>query len=277
MVKKIILGLVLALMVFPVVIAIDTDINIKTLANHKVFVFVYPVEETKTYHQTFTGDSNSAGEIKFTHTGTEEAVDIRIKVTKDGKNILPGETKGTELFEGYSTGTPISIRFDYEIIDGDYSAHVAEVNETKEVNKTKEVENSTVVESAKEEVENKTVPEESKDSVTGSVISGDKGILSNIAFYIIGGILVVLVAVFFLARRFNISSFTMHKPQSSQPRNSDLPSIRNDSKELQKLEEQIKSAQRELKMIKNKERINQAEEKLKKDRDELERLKRGED
>ena len=280
MVKKLIFGLMILLLVFPVVIAVDTDIKIKTLADHKVLVSVYPAGDLSTW-QNLIGFSNSAGEATLTYTGSEEAIDLRIKVTKDAKNILPGETSGTELFEGYDTGSPISIRFDYEITDGHYNVPVAindtEVNNTEKVNESGEIENSSVEDGVEEEVKDKADAGESNDSITGSVISGDKGILNNMIFYIVGGILIVLVAVFFLVRRFSSSSFTPHRTESTQPKARDLPSIGSESKELQKLEKQIESAQRELKMIKNKEKIGQAEERLKMDREELEKLRRGED
>lgn len=94
--------------------ATDTQINIKTLPNHKASIFVYPSGELtfeKSYHLT----SDTFGNLKITHSSDSSEIDILVKITKDGEKVL------SEKFDSYDVNLPIGIRIDYNEINGNYA------------------------------------------------------------------------------------------------------------------------------------------------------------
>jgi hypothetical protein len=271
MVKKLVICLVILFLVFPIASALDTEIKIQTLADHKVWVYIYPAGEATAFPlKTFSELSPVNGEVVFTYKGSVEIIDTRVKVTKDGENILPDS--GTKFFGSYDAGSPIYIRYDFQVSDGDYGVEVEPEEEVEE--EVEEVVEEVVEEEVVEEVEDII---SNDGEITGEVVSGDIGGITRVAYYILGA-LVLLTVIFFVVRRFVTirTSTKSSNLSSSNLSSSDLPRGE-DAQELEKIEQQIEAAKKELSMLKNKEKIKEAEEKIRKDQEELSKLRSGED
>ena len=116
--KFIFLGIIFSLLIFPLVIAaFDTPIKIKTLADHKVSIFIY--ESGKPMILESRHIMSDRGEVSIIYSSPVSEIDVRVKVTKDGNNVF------NELFEGYDAGKPINIKIDYDGVDRNYIESVA--------------------------------------------------------------------------------------------------------------------------------------------------------
>jgi uncharacterized small protein (DUF1192 family) len=258
MVRKLALVLVL-LMIFPLVSAIETPISVKTLGDHKASIFVYSnggLAILESYHV----ETGFDGMVSVKHSSGSSDLDVRVKVTNEGKTIL------NEKFEDYAAGEPISIRLDFEEITGTYDPTLdVEVNETVEQNGTVE------------EVEpNVTIGEieEASGSITGNVVSENGGSISKIWYLIIVGILSAIAVTLFILRKSVMKNPAVIKSGANEK---NVKISENEVKliEVNKLEEKIKDFQVEINRLKNKEKIEAAEKRLEEDKNELERLRKG--
>ena len=274
--RKIFVTLFLAVILLSLVSA-DTEIKVKTLPNHKVSIFVLDAEEVFSSLDSFHIESGNEGIAVGVYKGTTKEINIMVKVTKNGEKVF------SEKFDGYKTGTPIYIRVDNEEINGRYSEEIKET-----LNETVPQENSTEINTTEEiveKVDNQTQP------ITGEVISDTKSSgLSPIIYFTIAGFFIVILVVVLLLK---FSSFgkvssdlgskgvphnAFSKSSPSNPSSPESPAnVIPESKESEmlRLERQLEEAQRELRLLKNKESIRIVEEKLKQDQTELQRL-RGE-
>src|SRR3989344_2152234 len=289
MVKKIILTIMLLALAISLVSAVDTEIKVKTLPDHKVFIFVYPAGELQMI-DSFYATSDSNGEVSFVNSVTKSKIDVLVKVTKDGQKIF------LEKFEDYETGEPIYIRIDNEKIDGTYTPN-EDAKAENTTNTTSVEENNT---DAPIQTNNTETIEEKTEPISGAVVSEgkNKGTSSTIIYGVIIGLLVVAIAIFALNKvrssqtikrkdgvdfpaKSTIMPTNPSYPSSSQSQSSSYTqtpdSFSGDSQEaeMQRVEYKIREAQQELARMKNQERIKAAEAKLEVDRRELEKLRKG--
>lgn len=270
---------IVLLLAMPLITAIETEINVKTLVDHKVSIFIYPHKETNSIN-SFHKMTDGTGNVKVIHSSDHSKIDILIKVTKDGKTIF------LERFDnGYSAGKPISLRVDYDEINGEYTGEnnddqdelTDQSDNSSDENKTEEANQS---EGATTEQQGQL----DNPSTTGNVVSNEEGgsILSWMSYIIIGG-LILAGAIVFLIWRVSNSSFTPSPPKIAPPgaawtnksamENAELSL--NKENDIVILEKKLEEAQREIRLLKNKEQIKEAERKLEEDRRELERLRGG--
>lgn len=279
MVRKLIFGVFVLVLVICMVSAVSTDIKVKTLSNHKVSIFVYPEEKVSSIN-SFHIMSDGTGIVQTVHSSEHSKIDILIKVTKDGKNVLD-----PFKFEGYSAGTPIFIRYDFDEKNGEYS-------ETEKDNETEaNVTESPVEEIVEEEivVENTSEKKEAaglNPPATGGVVSDSSG--GFFSWMIYGGIALLLIVGVIVLFIWKSSGFESIRGIPSPPKNpapkSVVPSILtpiatnqiSSSSDITKLENKLEEAQREIRMLKNKEKIKEAEDRVRQDSLELERLRKGE-
>lgn len=274
--KEIIAAFVVAFLIFSLpalVSAATTSISVKTLPNHRVTIIVYPKEKLSSL-ESFYIDSDANGMASVSHTSSESEIDVLVKITKDGNKVF------LDKFTGYDAGTPISIRIDNEEITGNYIP--AETT----------IEESTDNESDTSAAEENTAPSENSNldnvdtgqnpGVTGEVVSGESsGSYAKVIYYVVG-ILAALLIALFVVRTFIIRrNGFMHGHGkgfgfSSGPSDS-APSANNiiDSSDVRRLKSQLESSQREIRLLRNQEKIREVEFKIKEEQKELDRMKRG--
>jgi len=282
MMRKIVLGILFLMLVFPLASAADTAIKVKTLPNHKVSIFIYSSGSLSIDSSFLYKVSDSNGLVSIVYSAPKTKIDVRVKVeTQDGTKLF------NELFEEYTSGKPIYIRLDDDEINGEY-VEPAAVSENVTENETQIEENTSEI-----------IPA-SNETVTGAVISEEGNeIFSKTAYIVVMAVVIALVIVLLVFRKkiFTRDASSMgSKPNFSPPAKPSssegiLPNrflrmnTKNDEtrninaavsgSEIEDIERKLKDAQKELHLIKNQEKIKFAERKIEEDRRDLERLKRG--
>lgn len=269
MVKKVILLSAVLLLVMPFVFAVSTEIKVKTLADHKVSIFVLKPNEIYNLLESFHKTSDGRGEVSVVYNSENiDKFDVRVNVKNKNQIVF------SERFEDYDAGVPIFIRMDYQEINGRYSP-ITEKNETKEeVNKTEDVEIKTEIES------NEVVEEDSNTGViTGAVVKDDESKFPSIFYYIIG-IVAGLVIVFFIVRRFVSTStgFAVAHVSGRQSVKGDGSSSNEvNLREYKRLQRELENARREILRLKKQDQIKEIERKIEEEKEELYKLKKGMD
>ncbi len=276
MVKKFIFSLIILIIAFNLVAAVDTNIKIKTLPNHQVSIFILEPNQVFNSLGSFHFDSDSEGYVTAKYTSSEvREIDLLINVKKENTKVF------SEKFEGYKTGTPISIRIDNEAKDGHYNNPS---NSTKELNQT----NSTS--DKKEAVKEESQPKEklnisNNQPTTGQVISNGGSSYFSWAFYSIMGVILIGIVIVVFVWKF--SDFRSGLDSPSHPKG--LPpgaSFKGEkvdhqqvnlssNKDVLKLEKRLEEAQREIRILKGKDKIREVEKRLDEDRRELDKLRKG--
>ncbi len=273
MVRKLIFCLIVVVLALELVSAASTEIKIRTLANHKVYIYILEPDQVYKLLDSYNQNSDGNGEVSYTYNslGTNK-IDVLVNVKKDNVKVF------SQRFEDYEAGKPIYIRMDYQEITGDYKEGSQAVDSEDSIeNKTegeKEEEKPVEIDNVEEERIKKEV------GITGEVVSEDKGASSYI-YYIIGGVVLVVIIIFLVVWKFNSEggvfpvsdSFNEGGSGSSKSRTGDLISK---DREIRKLEGKVREMEKEINIVKNREKIRAVERKLEEDRRELERLRRGE-
>lgn len=283
--RKFIFVFVMLLFIFPLVSAVNTEIKVKTLADHKVSIFVLASDQIYSLLESFHKTADGIGEVSVIYSGTAAKFDVAVKISKDNKKIF------YERFEDYQAGSPISMRIDYEQITGNYGPDAQQI-----ANETNSTVNETLEETAEqqnENIENVSVKKDSdneNEDITGEVVSASNSNFSKIFYYIMG-ILFILAIVFFATRQFMIkrsglrnfgsspSSSFRATPKTSTSSFKPLITGQDSSllnREIKRLQNQLESAQREIRLLKNQEKIKEVEFRIRDEQKELDRLKRGE-
>jgi len=258
---KFILFLVLVMFLMSYASAVTTDINVKTLKNVKVSVFILDPAQVYYLLNSSHVQSGEAGEVLVSYSGEEKEVNVRVQITEEGKQIM------LEKFEGVKTGKPVNIRMfvgDVSLSqDGEKNETVAVANQTS-ANLTSSL--------------NSIVSNETQNlGISGSVIAEGGNFFAKWWYYLAGGVILVIV-IGFLAFR-----FFMNKDSGQQLIHSDKRPITSgvsvSSRKLEELlgisQRKIIELQKEVGTLKNKEKIQAAERKIEEDKKELERLRRG--
>ena len=282
MMRKIVLGILFLMLVFPLASAADTAIKVKTLPNHKVSIFIYSSGSLSIDSSFLYKVSDSNGIVSIVYSAPKTKIDVRVKVeTQDGTKLF------NELFEEYTSGKPIYIRLDDDEINGEY-VEPAAVSENVTENETQIEENTSEI-----------IPA-SNETVTGAVISEEGNeIFSKTAYIVVIAVVIALVIVLFVFRKKiftrdagSIGSKPNFSPPAKPSSSKGIPpnrflriNMKNDEtrninaavsgSEIEDIERKLKDAQKELHLIKNQEKIKFAEKKIEEDRRDLERLKRG--
>jgi len=257
MVRKIVLGVLILLVVFPLVSALDTKIKIKTMPSHKVNLFVY-LDDEIAFEELYIGTSDIYGDLEFVHSSAAgEVLDILVKISRDGVNAFD-----PERFEDYKAGEDIWIRIDNVEVTGNYVEEVAE--------EPSEDDTEIVTDGDSDEVVVEDDAEVGGNSITGAVVSdgsSDSGGLSKIVYLVIAAVLIVLVVAFLAIRRFNNLPASGKKSKSE-----DAKPVSEDAKELRG---ELMGARREIKKLKNEGKIKEVESKINQEKEELDKLRRG--
>ncbi len=260
--------LLLGVFIIPFVSAMDTEINVKTLPDHKASIFIKEGGKLVTL-ESFHEVADSEGMISITYTGSQDFLDIIVKVTENGEKIL------LVKFEGYDAGFPIYIQAKPGDSLRDYSGLEAE-EEEEEVEETAAEEEEVEDEVEEEpEVEVEDEVEEGTAGVTGGVISDEGFDFSSISgkmYLIIGGVVIGIVVLLVFVK-FGMSK--LKDPAFSYKTVKPVPDVGKMEKEIDKAERKIREAKEEISKITNQDKITSAEKKLQEDREALEKLKEG--
>lgn len=276
MVNKKLFYVLIIFLIIPLAIAVDTEITVNTGVNQEVTVNVInPV--TEDVISTLVGNSSSDGKAVVVFSSDSVMnIDISVVARRDGKIIT------LKKFAGYRTGSPIYLdllKVEDKNVTLNATLNNSIQNSSQNTNQT--IANLTIQSVNNTNVSENITPEVGVgDGLTGQAVS-NSGIFSKLSkttYYIIIGV-VVLVVLVFLALRFGIPILNR---QSVTPRivKFDPKMTKKDKttltdKELLKSEQKIKEALEEINKIKNKKKIEEAEKKLEEDKKELEKLKSG--
>ena len=268
---------------FSLASAIDTEIKVKTLADHKVSVFIYPSDKV-TILDSFHKIADTTGIVSSVHSSDEKKLDVMVKVTKDGQTIFK------EKFNSYEAGKPIFIRMDNEEITGNYNpsknanALANTTNTTSESaesvnnsidgknNKSEGNDSSNVKDLGEKVFENDKV-DSNNGAIAGLAVSNSENSYTKFIYYLIGIIilLVVLVLGFFVARKFVGRSSAGNLKVGDVGAGSHVVV----SNEVRRLQHQLRDAQREIIRLKNQDKIKDIQKRIEEEKKELERLKRS--
>lgn len=286
MAKKIFAVFLLLALTLSFASAANVDIKVKTLPDHKALISILEPDKVYSLIDSFIKFSDSNGDVSLSYDTSRTKIDVAVKITKDGNNVF------YERFEDYDTNKLIFIRMDYSEITGSY---VPESEKPQNVtNKTQEELNVNVSEQNSTE----------GTTISGAVVSDSSGGVSGFVYFVILGVVLVLVVGFvvvLLIKRYQVyggffkpSNDTSHpasvinmKNISNQSGAGYMVGSREESDRVRVLESRIRDFQKELSLLKNEDRIKAAEKRLrtdqeelqkrlKKDQEELDRLKRGE-
>ncbi|MFH1608071.1 MAG: hypothetical protein ABIA78_02975 [archaeon] len=105
MVKRLILSLVVLIFLLQIVVAIDTEIKVKTMPYHEVQLTTYKTDTPSfTAIEKFKEISDGYGDVVFMSSTSDSEFNILIYLKKDGESVL-----GPEQFLNKPSGTPISL------------------------------------------------------------------------------------------------------------------------------------------------------------------------
>ncbi len=259
------------LLVLPVVIGLDTEINVKTLPEHKVSIFVLDPAQVYSVLESYHIQSDSNGFVSTTYSGDKTLLKINVEISKGDENVM------FERFEdGFDAGKPVYLQVIPGNVLRDYTT--IEVNDTEGLNETveevpvePEVQTTDAVVESEENLE-ETNPGEST-VVTGSAISGvESKIFSNMTYFIIAGVVLVVAVLLIILK---MGSGLMRK-DSAYKYKSIVPGFHGDR--ISDAERELEKARKEIQILKKREgnirKIAEMEMKVERDREELERLRK---
>ena len=268
----------LVLAVAPAVSAAETTINVKTLQSHDVTIVVLKPQESYYLLKSFNNIYSAIkGEVSVVYDGSESNVNIRVIVKK---NTV---VKFNELFEDVSLGDVVTFTVLEGITEVSYGDEASGDNSDEGNNETSEGNTGETGDASEDGGDVST-------DTTGTDESDLSGVPGNVLYYIIGFVVLVGVIVFvmFMKHRnapphlFKRSPKVTSGAVKSESKDSDA--AKSESKEesydemkdhVAEVEKRLEDAQKEIKTLKNQEKIKEVERKLEADRKELDRLKKG--
>jgi len=269
--RIILITLFVSFLALSIVSALDTEIHVKTIRENKVSIFVYksgivPPLLLNSYHI----NSGPTGEVSKIYTGTEETLDVKVQVSKDGKTIY------LERFDVYTAGKPIYIQLLSENISRDYMAGASAASSVTATN--------TSSNSSANTSESSSTGSTAAPPVTATNTSSKNPTTAlasmQIKYYILEAVVIALIILLIIKLRSQNSS-------QPAPKKIKLPEDKDSLKNaLFQSQKKIRELESQLNSIKNHEKIKsmevqlqaekrEMERKLEDKRKELERMKRG--
>jgi len=246
--------------------AVSVQINVSTYDNHKIYVTLLRPGSSYYFIDSFAGNTDSFGK----YSKTFETNETKLKYIIVIKNSA-GEAKFTEKIDSQDTSQGIDLYLGVE-----------KPQVKKEVV-------GTVANVSNVSVVNVSVPNvASNNSVSGfsiSALSDSFKKLPGWVYYSLLGLIVVGLLGFYISKNgipmpsfkhSNSSNTDMSLPSSSNS-NMSSQNVLSLTKQIDEAEQKIKDARAQINKMKNQDRIRQMEDKLKKEKEELDRLKSGED
>lgn len=269
--KELVIFLLFLILIIPSILAVTTDVTVKTEKALYVGISAADREGNKIEHTSKFERTNSDGIVKFQLETPDIPIDITIKI-QNVKNVILNST----IFKSHSPG--LAIVWDLTI-----PLNSTEKNNSDE-NKT--IENKTIGDNTLNDSENKNATiNDSKDvttdliPVTGKSIEGNPN-FSQTIYFIIGGILLIGIALF----------FGMKMMQSHNKRSKSLLPIKiiklsdfqkkkhssaSQKDKIEIMEKKLKEAKNQIYNLKHHNQIREAQRKFEKAKRDLDKLKKN--
>ncbi len=267
-----VLAFILIVSAMPVLAA--TQINIKTLAGHKVSTYVLKDSEDYQLLASYHKQADAFGKLSIEYPGTQATIKIKVKVMSGTTTVI------LQDFTGITTGSPLYLRVvpgdisENYLLDEGISAPAADgTNASANASADSEA-NSADTNAAEEESEN--------SALTGLSVMIDKIAsikdkikLSYVLYALIGAVLIGGVVMLVIKKPFAKRKLLIFGSSGkSQKEIEDLDVGGIDEKRLLDAERKIKEAEEELEAIKNKKNeLSEAEKQFKEAKARLEHLK----
>ncbi len=248
--------------------AADTEIKIKTLPFHEVQIAIIKSASGATeVLKTFKQDADKYGDAKFTFSSSDSEFYINSFIKWNHETIF-----SKSFPEPFPAGTPVSLSLapeNSQLVEtpGQSLANLA-VNQTNSTHRNETNSSSVVTPPAQPRETQDTLQQEAPPTpVTGNSIASeftDMTLPLNYIYYIVGGIIILAIIFFFFKiRKDSSKNFNFR------------PATKHEASNVMQLQRQLKDAQHEIAVLKNKDKIKAAEQKIEEDKKELERLRRG--
>ena len=270
--KSLVITLVLVLLILPIAAAVPAEIEVRTeQGDERVVINVKsPVTGHIIGNERIETDSDGIGTV--TIESTTSTLNFIVTVLQDG-----GGVKDTKEFNSQSILETIvlDMRSDAAIAaDAPEESTDDEVADEEEVAPEEEPEEETPAEpettTDDEEVtaDEPEEPEIGSSPLTGNAVSALNDItVPNWVYYAVGALFLLGIVGMVISKRHAVV-----KAASSGAMSSDQ-----EHKEIEKAEAKIKSAQKELNVIKNQDKIKKMQDKVTKEKDKLKKLQDGDD
>lgn len=261
-------------LLFPLVSAATTQITVKTLPAHDVFISVTK-PSSENYESIVIKKLRADAKGMVEYTFTDDAnLNFGLRVVVKWFD----ERKFDKAFGPFTAGAPVYVEV---LPEGyvDYS-ELEENNTNTETSTNESSANATATaQEAQENESAETIPATNNTALTGNVISNatsNKNLL-NTAYYVGGAILLIAIISFVVAtvtarkRKRNVH-YGMQPVKFKRPRETygSLPT----DEELGKIEKEIESVEKEITQYKTRSRLSEAEKRLNEKRQLLEQLKK---
>ncbi|MBI3622841.1 hypothetical protein HY212_02035 [Candidatus Pacearchaeota archaeon] len=261
-----VLFLLLVLITLQFASAVTTPIIVQTFSNHDIMVSVLRPGYVYNLIESFHGVSDTDGKFSATlNTNNSDKIDIKVWVKKDNQAIA------TQKFKGYDVGSPINL----EVYPEGYKKPEPVINTSIEENSTS---NETVVNNTNETV-NDTQAQGSL--LTGAAIKEGKS-SGKTLYYIIGAIVLLGIigftsAVMLRRREYSPKEIKVRKLSEIQKERQEMKgkSAEEYKRAYEAAQKKVEESQKEINKLKNQEKIKQIEDRIAKERDEVNRLRRG--
>lgn len=270
MVKKSILGLIVFLLIVQFVIAVDTELTVKTVPEKRVDISVVRPNQVYSLIKSFHVNSDSNGDAKVTFSHDEETFNVRVWVKGDGVEIA-----NKKFEEEYPTGESLILQLYPKWYSPPINETVLnETNSSAETNLTNVEENaSDAFIPVEPNVENSQV----NSSGTGAVILNNNfGYSSKVFYYAVGAVFLIIIFLFlgnFFLRKEKVNKEIKVKKLSefNAERKEQLESG-NYKGVIENAERKIEEAQKEINRLKNEGKIKEIRERIERDQQELNKL-----
>jgi hypothetical protein len=263
-----ILIFLVAILIVPTALA-DVEVNVRTLPDHKVSVFVLKPVETYSLIDSAHTTSDGSGLASAAISGGSDTVKINVKISKDSETII------FEKFEEeFTIGSPVHLQVIPENISTNYLEMDQQRADEEAAQQAEEEEAAAAAVEAESTVEIEDQEAEGPKitgKVSSIVTSVKSGIFSKTSYILIGAILTGAVLLFIIRSRISVPTLSNLRGGGEVLTRSKV------EQELEEAEKDIEEARSKIRQIKNEDKIKQAKKKLDEDKARLERLEKGED
>jgi hypothetical protein len=264
-----VLGLVFLVLTIAFVSSLEVkkaDIVVKTKPYHYVTIKIIDPDEDSTI-QTIKNKTQTNGEYRFTYYSVKDEISLEISVKNESRKLAEESFGPFTVTEGEEIYAEIEIDEVIEELEEDVSQDLVE---------TKNSESG---------------EQENLVATTGRVVKSNEGKESSTVFYIIAIAFFASAIFVFIFKRRRIMKFPPHELKNVDDVNSvhkkddekrdnevkidkDYDGMNKDEK-ISETEKKIKELQSSLDELKNKEKIETIEENIRREKEEVEKLRKG--
>jgi|GEM_PF-3967276 len=275
--KKGFVILLLNVLLLAIVSAADTEINVKTLPDHDVSVFVLDASQVYYLLQSYHLATDWKGFQSVVYSGSTPDINVRVVVKKDNQQVL------SEKFGPYKTGSPIYIQAIPGNLSKDYrefekaAAQSTAINSTNITNVSSVNQNNDTISNSTNITSNENKTSE-KNSLLGgfSLLKTNGKIISSLKYVGYGTIAIIVILLIILIVKKYGSGVVRYLGSIRPPHlKKSISSSSNVEIELRKAEKKLEEAQKQIERIKREEKIKEVKKRLEEDLEELKRLQRG--